>query len=213
MKIKELLECMKFFIYFKNKGGILYPRKILGYNKIKSLKILETLNGKCIFAISDKCFKDHPTLEEIEIPATVKCIGRGAFYNTNNLINVTINGNYIIIMQSAFYNSTVKKFYTPPVIEYLEIKCNAFCKCNHLKKMNICAREKCYIYNDAFYDSSIEEIKIMSDNIHIFSNAFNSSCLKEIVFIPYKQLVGENVIIEQNAFVNCKNLNKIEVKK
>lgn len=162
-----------------------------------------------------------------------KSIGDSAFLNTQ-VKNVRLKAGEIPfnIGVSAFQETDIETL-TPSAGMVLNIQSNAFYGCEKLKKIvaifeiigegafkdctgltyaELAASgtgNKIIITNafaNSFSDSADETQLVLKDNITVSENAFDSANMKKVVF----EAKGESKI-EKAAFINCKNLETVNI--
>ncbi|GAA0744998.1 leucine-rich repeat protein [Clostridium oceanicum] len=107
--------------YVGNKSNVVIPSKI---------------GGKEVTSIENEAFTDCSSLESIEIPGSIKSIGKDAFYNCDNLTSATISEGVENINDTAFYKcSALKSVIIPKSVK--RIGDHAFYNCNSLSSLKI----------------------------------------------------------------------------
>ncbi|MBQ4119252.1 MAG: leucine-rich repeat protein [Clostridia bacterium] len=183
--------------YMKLVDGILYSADgksvilcVPKYNKTKVI-ILEGVED-----IAPNAFYGCENIEEIIMPDTVKMIGYWAFCNSNNLKKVNISKNCEFIGQFAFYSTAVTSIHIPASMK--TILGGAFG--TDLTEITVDSEnENFYMQNGALisYNAEFNNRTILKYDIDNPATVFT---------------VPDNVLeIEQYAFLNAKNLEKVIV--
>lgn len=193
---------------------------------LENVKILGQMTG---IDIETTAFSNCTSLKDFEILAHVTGtpryeknkayfvgslkIGDLAFYGCSNLVKFTIPENETItginIGRSAFKSTSLKKYSIPNTVHSLTIDKNAFSLCKALEEFTVLGDLECgNIFERAFDEcSSLKEVsfgKIYNFGIHnnVFKNCKN---LKTVHF----NMLGNESLIEEDAFAGCKSLEKI----
>lgn len=107
------------------------PTIFAAMSKVREVKLNEGLTS-----IGNRAFYYCTELEEINIPSTVKRIGRDAFVSCRNMTNVKFNGPLLYLGPGAFSScSSLEEIVLPNGLE--EIQNNTFLDCGKLKKVFI----------------------------------------------------------------------------
>ena len=198
--------------------------------RISSLKYIEVNKDNAKYKSIDGNLysKDEKTLlfyvtdniKRVIVPASVKTIGKQAFYK-KDVKSVTLLGGLERIEDAAFYGTSIESIIVPATVTY--IGGSAFESCENLKNVVVLSPNVeidsgyCYIFRNS---KNIESITIPAslmknlptDNItyaHIISGE-----IKDTVFARSKKL--EKLVIDsgvtsicQSAFLACKNLKTV----
>jgi uncharacterized protein YjdB len=93
-----------------------------------------TLGGKKVLKIGDGAFSENTTLTRISLPSTVTDIGKGAFYQCDQLIDILLGRELVTIEEVAFYGcSSLKNVVLPDSVT--SIGQYAFALCSGLTKV------------------------------------------------------------------------------
>ena len=173
---------------------------------LKEITLPDTINQ-----IGEYAFSNCPQLEKIEIPSNVTSIRNYAFANCNSLTEITLPKNINNLGNHVFDNCTLTKATIPAKV---------------LNKMVLDNIETLIITNGDIYNndckfSSIGELIIEDEVTYINNYAFANTSVSKAK-VPYKYLnsipkdVEELTIlateeIEDNAFIEFKNLKKINL--
>jgi len=198
---------------------------------LESIEQEDIVSGKLIIPegvtdISKELFRDHMELISVELPTTLKKIGKRAFYDCSFLKNIKFNQGLQEIEEAAFYHCTsLSEVKLPDTVT--EIAPHTFSECDSLRtvhlsknisKINSFTFSECTSLSEielpenideiceyAFYSClSLREIKVPSNVKRIGSCSFQDcQFLNNVIF-------GEGLEeIKEYAFQKCFSLKKI----
>lgn len=177
---------------------------------------------------------EESSVEQVELPATLKRIEYGAFRSCKNLRNIALPEKLEYIGKNCFYGSALESIGLPPTLKIIEN--NACSQCKNLKYVTFSeGLEKIGI--GAFSQSGLESVELPA-SLRTVSQAAFMKCdsLKTVKFNEGLEILGtdeyddndkmyygvfeESSIehiglpttlkrIEYSAFENCKNLQSI----
>ncbi|MDO4194417.1 MAG: leucine-rich repeat protein, partial [Erysipelotrichaceae bacterium] len=176
------------------------------YNGTDSAVVIPSeINGKAVTAIADYAFNGNSTIISVEIPGSVKSIGRQAFENDSKLETVTLHEGLTTIANMAFSSCTsLKNITLPDTLTTMDG--SVFRECTSLENISLPAGLK-EIGQSSFMDcTSLKRIVIPSGVTQISMFLFYGCTGLTEVSIP------DSVIsIGQDAFKNCSSLAKINI--
>lgn len=111
----------------------------------------EEINGKPVVTIADGCFKNSTTITYVELPDSIKEIGKEAFSGASSLTGIQMGSSIEEIGANAFLNAkSLKKIVIPDKVTKLEPY--TFVGCDSLQTITIGASltsidPNVYIYN------------------------------------------------------------------
>ena len=176
---------------------------ITGYNgSAAALYIPEEIDGHEVVAIGNGAFEDRIDLRTVMIPDSVTRIEVWAFYNCNNLSNVTLSNNLNYMGEYAFGNC--KKITKIEIPKSLDSSGGPFKNCDGLKMVTF-EKGTTEISSSLFEDcTGLEEIDI-PDTVTVIENSAFNGCVNLL-----KIMIPDSVTrIENWAFYNCNNLSTV----
>ena len=178
----------------------------IGTNKNKSIIIPEEIEGYKVTGIIDYAFEDC-TFEQIYLPETLEYIGKGAFYNCTELIEV--NGfdktQVTKISDEAFYNCTSLTYISMPGA-ITSIGKYAFTSCWELNIDKL--PESLTSIGEHAFDNcqSIETVEIPSGVTRVEDYAFFACLsLRDVTLNDGLKSIG------YRAFCYCESLTSISI--
>lgn len=154
--------------------------------------------------IADEAFSGWTNLYKIQLPASLKKVGKKSFYKVKNLNEIELPEGLKVIGDEAFSFSDLNSLYIPNSVD--SIGKSAFAECNSLSQINIPANIS-YLGESAFMNCNISKIKIPECLAEIPDNLF-SGCKFETFEMP-----DCITSIGRSAFSDCKKLERIEFSK
>ncbi len=179
---------------FVNNNRIYKKSTFLGINENGDL---DNIEGVAIVYSNPK----H-TLGKVTLPNDVMLIDDYAFYGCKDLEELYCN-KLMSVGIEAFRNSGIKVFNAKGMLEndYL-ISYGAFANCSNLTTINL--ENAAAIGNSAFENcTSLVDVKLNDYLSYIGAKAFANTGIREITI--------KNCTIEEGAFMNCKNLEKVTI--
>ncbi|MCR5448480.1 MAG: leucine-rich repeat protein, partial [Solobacterium sp.] len=167
--------------------------------------IPSTIDGKTVTAISDYAFNGNSTIISVEIPGSVKSIGRQAFENDSKLETVTLHEGLTTIANMAFSScASLKNINLPDTLTTMDG--SIFRECTSLENISLPAGLT-EIGQSAFLGcTSLNRVVIPNGVTQISLFLFQNCTSLTEVSIP------DSVIsIGQDAFKNCSSLAKINI--
>ena len=184
-----------------NVGFAKFRELVSGSNNLISVTASDLGN---ITAIKHGAFADCYRLLNVEIPSSVKTIGRRAFYACVNITNLVIPDAVTVIEDETFYfmtgllditlpsnltsigvgafNQCVKLETITIPSTVTEIKNNAFVRCFKLKTLTVLADEPPTLGSSVFYDcNALEKISVKAESLEKYKSATNWSALADII--------------------------------
>ena len=131
---------------------------------LKALTLPESLE-----TIGNYAFEDNRSLKSVNIPAKVKTIGVQAFYNCG-LTDLVIPEGVQTIDRYAFFNNSLQNLTLPSTIT--SIGNEAFRYNNNLQSITCNAATPPTLGDDAFYGSTIQEVKVPLASIAAYRKAY-----------------------------------------
>lgn len=173
-----------------------------------------TYNGKTyiVTSIGKEAFRQCTELINVTLPNNIVTIGNNAFYNCSNLTNIIIPNNVTSIKNKAFYGCESITSITIPS-SVIEIEANAFDNCTSLQNLRIEDGETNLNFNisgtSLFIHSPLENVYLGRNIIGYYTTYASYS--------PFynKQLltsltIGKNVTtIRDYLFSNCSGLTNV----
>ena len=159
-------------------------------------------DGNCVIRISDNVLLFGGNNVN-EIPAYVTTIGNGAFYNCDNLINISIPANVTIISDSAFWDcSNLLSISFSLNSRLTKINYAAFYNCSKISTLNI-PSTVLEIGTDAFKNCiGLNSVQFDSNGVleYIADEAFCNTNVYKIILPKTFRYIGEG------AFKGCQSL-------
>lgn len=206
-------------------GGHLYRVTEIGGSAFYEKKVKSVTLPMGLKSISVNAFAGS-TISEINIPATVTNIGRGAFSNIPTLKTISIPNSVKTIGHSCFVVCTgLTEVKLPARLERLEN--SMFKGCRSLTKVTL-PQNIDKIDTGTFEDcKALAHINLPKSVTTIGLNAFKNTALTEVPVTTNLKLIDSNafegcngltsvslpasVHLEDEAFKNCKNLRKATI--
>ena len=206
-------------------GGHLYRVTEIGGSAFYEKKVKSVTLPMGLKSISVNAFAGS-TISEINIPATVTNIGRGAFSNIPTLKTISIPNSVKTIGHSCFVVCTgLTEVKLPARLERLEN--SMFKGCRSLTKVTL-PQNIDKIDTGTFEDcKALAHIDLPKSVTTIGLNAFKNTALTEVPVTTNLKLIDSNafegcngltsvslpasVHLEDEAFKNCKNLRKATI--
>lgn len=166
--------------------------------KLQKVQILT----KQIDGIPDNTFDGCSSLKEVNLPSSVKYLGKSAFYDTQSLEQLDIPSSCTEIGSNCFYYSGLTYIKIPDGVT--ELKGEMFANCNNLETVDL-PQTLSNFDKKAFYGcSKLKAINIPNGITEISSECF-SYC------ISLSEVVFPNTLkrINSKAFLNCSSLKRI----
>jgi len=148
------------------------------------------------------------SVQSIELPASIKRIGRSAFANCYDLKSISIPEKITQIPKTCFYNCTdLEAVNLPDSIE--DIGLEAFMGCKRLKSIKL-PEDLAFIGTDAFYGcENLETIELPASIMSIKDGAF-SNCIKLKKVIVHGTEDDLDDMLETNKYNTFYNSENIE---
>lgn len=166
--------------------------------KLQKVQILT----KQIDGIPDNTFDGCSSLKEVNLPSSVKYLGKSAFYDTQSLEQLDIPSSCTEIGSNCFYYSGLTYIKIPDGVT--ELKGEMFANCNNLETVDL-PQTLSNFDKKAFYGcSKLKVINIPNGITEISSQCF-SYCisLAEVIFLNTLKCINTD------AFSNCSSLKRI----
>lgn len=166
--------------------------------KLQKVQILT----KQIDGIPDNTFDGCSSLKEVNLPSSVKYLGKSAFYDTQSLEQLDIPSSCTEIGSNCFYYSGLTYIKIPDGVT--ELKGEMFDSCNNLETVDL-PQTLSNFDKKAFYGcSKLKVINIPNGITEISSQCF-SYC------ISLAEVIFPNTLkcINTDAFSNCSSLKRI----
>lgn len=166
--------------------------------KLQKVQILT----KQIDGIPDNTFDGCSLLKEVNLPSSVKYLGKSAFYDTQSLEQLDIPSSCTEIGSNCFYYSGLTYIKIPDGVT--ELKGEMFANCNNLETVDL-PQTLSNFDKKAFYGcSKLKVINIPNGITEISSQCF-SYC------ISLAEVIFPNTLkcINTDAFSNCSSLKRI----
>ena len=166
--------------------------------KLQKVQILT----KQIDGIPDNTFDGCSSLKEVNLPSSVKYLGKSAFYDTQSLEQLDIPSSCTEIGSNCFYYSGLTYIKIPDGVT--ELKGEMFANCNNLETVDL-PQTLSNFDKKAFYGcSKLKVINIPNGLTEISSQCF-SYC------ISLAEVIFPNTLkcINTDAFSNCSSLKRI----
>lgn len=137
-------------------------------------------------------------VNSLVLPLSVHTLGKGCFYDIDDLLEVKMSKSIKVIPENCFKYSSIKRVLMPGYEE--EICERAFENCSGLRSILTCAK---IIGNNAFESSGLVSVRLTgAEYIGIEAFAYNSKLHKVKLYDGLK-------IISGGAFRNCRHLEEI----
>ena len=194
------------YIYEKVDGG--YNLRYYTYGLLKresTIIIPENYKGENVIGIRGDTFKNVKSLQEIQLPNTIKEIRGGTFEGCTNLKKINLPSTLTKISGSTFKNcKSLEKIEIPSSVT--EIGGGAFYNCASLYQINLPdSIEK--IGGEAFYNCrNLQEIKLPPKITEIRGSTFEGCYGLDNIIIP-----NGVTRIGGSAFRNCYNLKDVTI--
>lgn len=166
--------------------------------KLQKVQILT----KQIDGIPDNTFDGCSSLKKVNLPSSVKYLGKSAFYDTQSLEQLDIPSSCTEIGSNCFYYSGLTYIKIPDGVT--ELKGEMFANCNNLETVDL-PQTLSNFDKKAFYGcSKLKVINIPNGITEISSQCF-SYC------ISLAEVIFPNTLkcINTDAFSNCSSLKRI----
>lgn len=167
--------------------------------------LLEVRMPDTITEISQNAFQHCTNLKSVGLSKNLIKIGSAAFWNCNDLVNISFPEKLEIIEDSAFHWCTSLESIT--LMQNVEkVGIHAFAECNNVNSLEILSEKNNLVIGEyAFsYVNNVEHLKIPSAIKEIRPSAFSSmSSLKTLEIEEGVQIIGEG------AFSNCPSLIEV----
>jgi len=210
--------------HFKSIDGVLFSKDgkhLIAYPIAKTDK--EYTVPDSVEVIGEKAFAYCTHLEKINLPDSIRSIGRYAFKETSLkdfilpkkvtkifrgtfedcsvLRNVVLHTNLKVIDDDAFFGSALSEVNIPDSVKIIGEAAFAYCNLSSIRLgSNISS-----ILERTFYGNLLEEVDIGQGVTYIGEEAFGQNNMKKIV-------IPDNVkTIEDQAFVNCYALEEVYI--
>lgn len=178
------------FVYSPAKEGI-YIKEYIGDDE--NLVIPNELDGLPVYSLARESFS-HSFLVSVEIPDSVKVIGREAFYMSEELERVSLPDSLTFLDEFTFYGcQNLQSIYIPEGVNRIDKFC--FSECTSLKEVTF-SEGPVTICDSAFLNAGIEgRIFIPGTVEYIEENAFGGiSENAEFFFLSDAPEIAENAI-------------------
>lgn len=201
-----------------------------GLTNSKTITIPEEHNGKPVLGVRGDAFANISSLEEVNLPDTIKEIRGKAFKNDKKLANIKLPENLTFLGGGAFKNcKSLKSITIPKGVTEINgetfVNCSSlenvvlhdnitsihgetFIKCTLLKEINLPSKITEIRGNTFQYCSSLKRIDIPTGVIRIGGHAFEGCSDLEEVNLP--STLKE---IGSSAFRECSSLYQITIPK
>ena len=201
-----------------------------GLTNSKTITIPEEHNGKPVLGIRGDAFANISSLEEVNLPDTIKEIRGKAFKNDKKLANIKLPENLTYLGGGAFKNcKSLKSIIIPKGVTEINgetfVNCSSlenvvlhdnitsihgetFIKCTSLKEINLPSKITEIRGNTFQYCSSLRKIDIPTGVVRIGGHAFEGCSDLEEVNLP--STLKE---IGSSAFRECSSLYEITIPK
>lgn len=137
-------------------------------------------------------------VNSLTLPLSVRTLGKGCFYDIDDLLEIKMSKGIKIIPENCFKDSSIKKVLMPGYEE--EISESAFENCSGLRSISTCAK---IIGNNAFESSGLMSVRLTgAEYIGVEAFAYNYKLHKVKLYDRLKTISG-------GAFRNCKHLEEI----
>ncbi|MGG5329415.1 leucine-rich repeat domain-containing protein [Enterococcus sp. AZ163] len=148
----------------------------------KDVKIPKMVRGKPVIGINGS-FKGQSRIRSVEIPETVRFIGKESFMYCDNLETVTIKGEGLeeIDEWAFYYCESLKKINLPDTVTKIEMV--AFEGCQALQEIKLPANMK-EVGEGIFGETGLEKVDIPDGVTKIHNMAFYKCTSLEEVTIP-----------------------------
>ncbi len=200
--------------YSTDSYGVLYNKDKTAISFYPEGLVADYVIPDTIVEIGGGVFSGKKNLKKINIPKSVKTIGKRAFADCVNLTEVTFEQSGdtpLKISEGAFYNceKLTGEIRLPGRTETIEKQ--AFYKVG--SKVIILNEGLKSIGEEAFNSAKVTSITIPSTVTKIDDRAFNScSSLVELIFAePQARATAENLIVGKSAFLSCGALVSVEL--
>ena len=167
-----------------------------GWYNSKSL-IVEVRIGEGVTSVGDYAFYDHDNLVDVTLPLSLERIGNSAFYSCGGLTTLTLPDNLTTIGGNSFERSNLTEITIPASVTTLGI--SAFRGCSALRNITFLGNNITELPNYVFHNcSKLQDITIPNGVTRIGNYAFNGCTALTVMTVP------EGVTsIGNDAFVNC----------
>lgn len=201
-----------------------------GLTNSKTITIPEEHNGKHVLGVRGDTFANISSLEEVNLPDTIKEIRGKAFKNDKKLTNIKLPENLTYLGGGAFKNcKSLKSITIPKGVTEINgetfVNCSSlenvvlhdnitsihgetFIKCTSLKEINLPSKITEIRGNTFQYCSSLRKIDIPTGVVRIGGHAFEGCSDLEEVNLP--STLKE---IGSSAFRECSSLYEITIPK
>lgn len=165
--------------------------------------ISEIIIDEGITSIDDFAFCGCRSVKSIQLPSSIKKIGKSAF-SSSGIESIEIPYGITEIPEQAFESSALKSITLPYSIK--NIGGRAFYKCNKLEEIYL-PNSVVSIGNSAFYEcTTLEEIHL-SENVSVIEDGAFYKCSK-LIEIDIPDATGK---IGASAFSGCTNLKNLTI--
>lgn len=154
--------------------------------------------------IADEAFSEWTNIHKIQLPVSLKKIGKKAFYKLENLSEIELPEGLEVIDEEAFSYADIQSLHIPQSVD--SIGKSAFAECNSLSQVNIPSNIS-YLGEGAFMNCNISKIEIPECITEIPNNLF-SGCKFKVFEIP-----DCITSIGHSVFQHCTQLEHIEFSK
>lgn len=159
--------------------------------------------------IGDEAFYNCEDLTELTIPGHVTKIGAKAFYSCGSLakVNFATDGLGLEIGEQAFYScSALTELYIPASVTVIGTK--AFQSCSGITKLTFADDAKAIIGDSAFYAlKNFTDLVIPKGITKIGASAFASTGITSVTFMGQQGDLG--LTIDEKAFYSCTALTEV----
>jgi hypothetical protein len=174
---------------------------------------------KDVVDISEGAFLGNDKIRQVNLPDTLKTIGKFAFEDCMQLETISIPDGLISLEDGCFYHSTINEITIPSSVKRIGV--GAFSACHALERINVKEGNADFMsVNGVLFtanrlmllnypSASREKVCYVPRSIlSINMNAFESCLYLEKVVLP-----DGLVRIENHTFSNCRSLNQINIPK
>ncbi len=170
---------------------------------VKRVRIAENID-----TILAETFRECHQLIEVEGHNRLRKVEQYAFYRCRRLRRVRNMIGVIEIEDYAFSSCTSLSEHSLGALAFFNLEIigeGAFMNCNSLRLVNMPSIKR--VGRDAFQNCRILHVVFGKDLERIVDNAFLGCRVLRRITIPLK----DNLIIESNAFKNCKHLSRVDI--